>query len=119
MAAMTAASFTVVVTSRVRTGKRKMIRGTLTFGNGVDTYVVAGVPLPDKSKFGFLRTFDDIAINGVNGTLFDYEYRYNKPLHRLQLFGDRATAAAGQPLGEAGAGEAPTARTVNFTAYGW
>lgn len=120
MAAITAGSMTVAITSRVRTGKRKMHRGTLTFGNGVDTYSLTGIPLPDKGKFGFSRVFEDLIVTGVGGGLTDYGYRFNKGIiNRLQLFGDRAAAAAGAPFAEATAAEAPSARTVTFIAYGW
>lgn len=119
MAALTAASFTVAVTSRIRTGKRKMHRGTITFGNGTDTYSTAGIPLPTRDKFGFTRIIEDLAIVGVNGLTADYKYTYNKAAHKLQMFGDRAVAAVGLPLSESAASEAPAARILNFIAYGW
>ena len=121
MPALGAASFTVGITSRVRTGKRKMHRGTLAFGNGVDTYSLTGIPLPAIGKFGFTRVMEELDIVGANGApLADYVYRYNKgPINKLQMFGDRAAAAVGLPLSESAATEAPTARTLTFVAYGW
>ena len=119
MAVLGAASFTVAVTQRTRTGKRKMHRGTIAFGNGVDTYSTTGIPLPTRDKFGFTRILEDLAIVGAGAATADYMYRFNKPGYKLQMFGDRAAAALGLPLSESAASEAPAARTLNFIAYGW
>jgi hypothetical protein len=123
MPALTAASFVTVVQLRQRTGKRKMHRGTLTFGNGADTYSGLGIPLPAKGAFGFVRVLEDLVIDGSGGAVSDYMYRFSKASGpspaKLQLFGDRGAAAAGLPLVEATTAEAPTARTINFVAYGW
>jgi hypothetical protein len=118
MAALTAASFTTVVSLRGRTAKRKMHRGTLTFGNGTDTYPTAGIPLPTRDKFGFTRVIEELIITGNNARTDDYVYRYNKAANKLLMYEEEA-AAAGGPLLECDVAEAPTARTLNYIAYGW
>lgn len=118
MAAFTAANLTVVVSLRGRTAKRKIHRGTLTFGDGALTYPTAGIPLPTKDKFGFSRVIEDLVIVGNNALTTDYMYRYNKAAHKLLMYEEEA-AAAGGPLLECDVAEAPPARTLNYIAYGW
>lgn len=118
MPAIAAANVTVVIQSRVRTGKRKMHRGTITLGDGALTYSTTGIPLPAKGVFGFNRVMEGLDVLGNNARTTDYMYRYNKSAHALMLYEEEA-AAAGGPLLECDTAEAPAARTLDFVAYGW
>ena len=120
MAALTAASWTIVITDRKIEGARRTTYGTLAIP-GTDTYPNDGIPLPDKGKFGFVRQFDGIVFFGVSpaaGTVAEYFTRYDKTNHKMFLYEEEA-AAAGGPLLEADTGEVPGARTWDFVAWGW
>ncbi len=118
MGALTAADVTVVVTETTRVGKKKLLHGTIAFGDGSKTYPTAGVPLPAISSFGLLQQLDVLMIFGINELTTDYVYRYNKSAHKLLMYEEEATAAGG-PLLECDTSEAPAARTLNFFAIGW
>jgi hypothetical protein len=119
MAALTAASWTAVVTSRWIAGGKKHTQGTLALA-GTDTYPDGGIPLPVIGVFGMERDCN-LVIYGVDpaaGTVSDYMPRYDKTNHKLFLFEEEA-AAAGGPLLEADTAEVPGPRTYNFHAFGW
>lgn len=121
MAALTAASFTLAFAPKYDMwieGGVKNVRGTIAFGNGVDTYVTTGIPMPAIGAFGFKTTMRTFEIFGIGGNTSDYLIRYNPATHRLLLYEEEA-AAAGGPLLEADAAEAPAARTYTFLAQGW
>jgi len=117
MAALTAASWTLVITSQWISGQKKHVQGTLALA-GTDTYPTAGVPLPAAGNFGFKRNMDGILIFGNDAKVSDYMTRYNKSAHKLLLYEEEA-AAAGGPLLEADTAEVPGPRTYDFIAWGW
>ena len=117
MAALVAADVTVAVTSRANMGNKKLVFGTLKFGDGAKTYPTGGVPLPAKSKFGFVNVIDALLFMGVNGLTEDYLKGYDKTNHTLQLFEEESTAAGGS-LPECDTSEAPADRTYYFMAVG-
>jgi hypothetical protein len=118
MAALTAASWTVVVQSQSIEGKRKRVVGTLALA-GTDTYPTGGVPLPTKDKFGFKRLIDAVEILGHNaGATTSYVFMYDPTNYKLQIYEEEA-AAAGGPLLECDGAEVPGPRTFNFVARGW
>ncbi len=121
MAAPTAANFTVTIPEfygQRMTDGRKTVVGTLGIGNGTDTYVTGGIPLPAIGAFGMTVTLDSLTIFGVNGLTSDYQATYNKTAHTLQLFEEESTAAGG-PQPECDTAEAPAARVYHFVATGW
>ncbi len=120
MVALTAASWTLTVTTHSIGSKLRTILGTLLLA-GTDTYPNNGIPLPVIGEFGFVRNMDGLAIHGVDptaGTIADYVYRYDATNHKLFVYEEEATAAGG-PLLEADTGEVPGARTLDFIAWGW
>jgi hypothetical protein len=118
MAALTAADITTVISDRRIVGKRKVVRGTIAFGDGALTYPTAGVPLPALSVFGFIRSMDRFEVFGVNERTSDYSVKYG-PANRTLLMYEEEAAAAGGPLLECDTSEAPAARTYSFVAEGW
>ena len=119
MVALAASDVTVTVSERKRGGSGVKIHfGTMAFGDGALTYPTAGVPLPAFGNFGFVREIKDIQITGVNGLTTDYKTMYDKTNNKLLLYEEEAVAAGG-PLPEADAAEAPAARTYSFVAWGW
>ncbi len=117
MPPLAAADVTVTVAERWYAGTKLCTRGSLSFGDGAKTYPAGGVPLPAASQFGFVRAIDDLIITGVNGLASDYQVRYDRANHKLQLFEEESVAAGG-PLPEADGAEAPAARTYFFEAIG-
>lgn len=118
MTALAAADVTVTITDQVIVGKKRLVSGTLAFGNGSLTYTTTGVAMPAISAFGMLRQLDHLVITGVNGLTTDYMVRYNKAAHALLMYEEEASAAGG-PLLECDTSEAPLARTYDFLAIGW
>lgn len=118
MAAIASSDLTVTVTEITRIGKKKMVRGTVAFGDGALTYSTAGIPLPAITSFGFIRQMDTLNLFGINARTTDYMTKYNKSAHKVQLFEEEGTAAGG-PLLECDTSEAPPARTYDFVATGW
>ena len=105
MPAIAAANVTVSVNRRdiVRQGRRKSVRGTLTFGDGALTYSTAGIPLPAVSAFGFVRVMESLNIFGVNERTTDYQVRFGPANKTLLLYEEEAAAATGRAEEEAAA----------------
>jgi len=116
MAAFASTDVTVVVVERKIIGGRRMVVGTMAFGNGALTYPTGGIPLPAIGAFGFVRNISDLNVSGLNGLTTDYLARYDKTNHKLSMFENAAAAGA---FPECDAAEAPAARIYNFTAWGW
>lgn len=119
MAALTAASWTLVLKKRYRKAGRKYAEGTLALA-GTDTYPDNGIPLPAKEKFGFIREMqlDIVGVDATTGTVSQYFPLYDKANHKLFLYEEEATAAGG-PLLECDTAEVPGPRTYDFVAWGW
>jgi len=118
MPAFVATDITVVVQEQSIVGKKKLNRVNITFGDAALTYPTGGIPMPGFAAFGMIRNLEDIVITGVNGLTTDYMTKYDRVNNKLQLFEEEA-AAAGGPLLEADAAEAPAARTYFAQAIGW
>jgi hypothetical protein len=119
MAALTAASWTVVVTNRKlnANSRERVTEGTLALA-GTDTYPTGGVPLPDKGKFGMVRELANLDLFGQAAATTQYLTKYDKTNYKMQFYEEEA-AAAGGPLLEADTAEVPGARTYFFVATGW
>lgn len=118
MPALAASDLTVTVLDQNIVGRKRHIRGTLTFGDGALTYPTGGIPLPGFAAFGFIRNLETLEIYGVNERTTDYMTRYGPTNNTLLLYDEEAVAAGG-PLLEALTSEAPAARTYHFRATGW
>lgn len=118
MAALAASDVTVTISERRIVGKRKVVRGTIAFGDGSLTYPENGVPLPGLSSFGFIRQMDSFKVYGVNELASDYVLQFGPANRTLLMFEEEGTAAGG-PLLECDTSEAPAARTYSFEAIGW
>lgn len=117
MAALTAASWTVVITDRKIQNGYKRIVGTLALA-GVDTYPTGGVPMPTVGNLGFVRNCDRVELVGQPAATTQYMSRYDKTNHKMQLY-EEETVAAGGPLLECDVAEVPGPRTFDFVAEGW
>lgn len=120
MAALSAASWTVVITrEKIQNGYKEVV-GTMAIP-GTDTYPTGGIPLPVAGVFGFRRNMDSLELWGVNVSTTQFYPIWDKANNKLLLAGQTPTAAgAGQlPLDEMDAAEVPGARTWNFRATGW
>lgn len=88
MADLTAADVTIILPAQqrnfVRSPSKQFVLADLTFGDGVDTYPVGGVPLPDKAQFGFKKSIDFGAIEQppANGFI----YKYDRANHKIKIF---------------------------------
>lgn len=118
MAALAASDVTVSISSRRISGRRKIVTGTIAFGDGALTYPTAGVPLPALADFGFKRQMDSFDVVGVNERTTDYVVKFG-PANRTLLMYEEEGTAAGGPLLECDTSEAPAARTYTFVAVGW
>ena len=119
MAALTAASWTLTISSKWRVGRVKYVSGTLLLP-GTDTYPDNGIPLPAKENFGMTAeviAFDCFGVDPTAGTVSEYPTSYDKTNHKLFLYEEEATAAGG-PLLECDTAEVPGARTYNFVMCG-
>lgn len=119
MAALTAASWTLVITKAVRLNRTRVVEGTLAIP-GTDTYPAAGIPLPTKEKFGFRREIRSLEMWGDNVQATMYGWKYDKTNHKLLLYVSHDTAGATTlPMDEEDAAGVPGARTWNFRAEGF
>ena len=118
MTALASTDVTVTIASIKVSGRKKVVDGTITFGDGALTYPTAGVPLPAISAFGFKRNMDSIVFYGVNELTTDYAVKYNPTSHCIIMYEEEGTAAGG-PLLECDTSEAPAARVYSFRAEGW
>lgn len=123
MAAIAGGDVTVTRTESWIEGKKRHVRGTITFGNGSLTYSTAGIPLGTSkadtlAKFGMYRQLDTLEIFGINERTTDYVVRYGPANRTLLMYEEEAAAAAG-PLLECDTSEAPAARTYSYHAIGW
>jgi hypothetical protein len=80
------------VTVTVNVGNREIAGGgagknltlaTVAFGNAALTYPTGGVPLPDKSRFGFHRAIEFAAIQGP---LDGFVYKYDAANHKIKIY---------------------------------
>jgi len=119
MAALTAASWTVVITDNVIAGTppRRSVSGTLALA-ATDTYPTGGIPLPAVAALGLYRNLQELRLTGHLTATTAYKLVVDYVNHKLQVYEEEA-AAAGGPLLEADAAEVPGPRTFNFVATGW
>ena len=80
---------------------------TLTFGDGSLTYPSGGVPLPDKSQFGFKRAIEIGLIEQASANAG--EHRYDRTNHKIRIF-EAGTELTG--------GAAPAARSIKVLFIG-
>lgn len=119
MAALTAASWTVTISTNEIHGRKRRITGTLALA-GTDTYPTGGVPLPAIDKLGMKRQLDAFDITGNNDRTTEYLYRWAKTAHKLLMYVSHDTAGVTTlPMDEEDAAGVPGPRTLNFVAEGW
>lgn len=120
MAALTAASWTVVKTHRRRGNRTKTFEGTMAIP-GTDTYPTGGIPLPTAATFGFLRGLRNLILWGQTGALITkYSVVVDKVANKLQLYVSHDTAGVTTlPQDEEDAAGVPGPRTWNFRAEGF
>lgn len=107
MGALTSADVTVTVASRNREiaggGAGKNITlATIAFGDGAKTYPTGGVPLPDKSQFGYLK---EIAAGFIEGPPANgFVYKFDQANHKVKIFTQGfTTGSTGAAVNENGA----------------
>jgi len=118
MTAIASTDVTITISKRQVMGRKLIVDGTITFGDGALTYPTKGVPLPAITAFGFKRNMDSLVVYGVNELTTDYAVKYNPTSHCLIMYEEEGTAAGG-PLLECDTSEAPAARVYSFRAEGW
>lgn len=119
MAALTAASWTVVITHKRRGNRTKVHEGTMAIP-GTDTYPAAGIPLPAFGKFGFVRDLRTLVLWGDNVQATQYLASVDKANNKLKLYVSHDTAGVTTlPMDEEDTAGVPGARTWNFRAEGW
>ncbi len=90
MAALTASDVTVTLSHRDRdvvpppAGRKMFQLPTITVGDGVKTYPAGGIPMPDKSQFGFKRELQFVSIEQPPGNGFFY--KYDRANNKLKIF---------------------------------
>lgn len=117
MAALTAASWTIVITDRVIHDKEKTVRGTMEIP-GTDTYPTGGIPLPTKEKFGMYGDLQKFTMHAHDSQTTGFAASWDKTNNKLQLYGDRASAANDSLL-EIPNTDVPGPRVWRFEAQGW
>lgn len=117
MAALTANSWTVVITDRHIHHKERIVYGTMAIP-AVDTYPTGGIPLPTKDKFGFVATLNSLILTGHDSLTDSFTVSFDKTNNKLQLYGDQAAASL-DSLDETPNTDVPGPRTWNFVARGW
>lgn len=117
MAALTAASWTIVILDRVIQAKRRVVRGTMEIP-AIDTYPTGGIPLPTKDKFGFYGEIQKFTMHAHDPQTTGFVVSWDKTNHKLQLYGDRASAANDSLL-EVPSTDVPGPRIWRFEAEGW
>ena len=93
MAALTAASWTVTITSNEIMGRKRRVTGTLLLA-GTDTYPTGGVPMPAIGLFGMKRQLDSLTVFGQASSITQYTPSYDKTNHKMQLYVSHDTAGA-------------------------
>ena len=73
---------TVAVTERRIEGRKKINRGTITFGNGILAIAPGGVPLPLLSAFGFISELATLELSPSDDNSLQ-PYVYNATSNRL------------------------------------
>jgi hypothetical protein len=122
MADLTASDVTVAIGPKERDmgGRsltKRMVAGTIAFGDGVSTYPANGVPLPAIGNFNMVREIGRIFIEPPVDAL---EYRYDAANHSIRMYQYVTGAASGDPAAaELSAGvDAVAAVTLGFMALG-
>lgn len=119
MAALTAASWTIVLKETSIKGTKKEVRGTMAIP-GTDTYPTGGIPLPAIAKFGFYRQMDSLVLFGQASAITKYGTSFDKTNHTLQLYVSHDTAGVTTlPQDEEDSSGVPGARTWDWVAKGW
>lgn len=117
MAALTAASWTIVITDKYIRGRERQVRGTMEIP-GTDTYPTGGIPLPTKEKFGFYGEVQKLTLEAHDPQTTGFAVSWDKTNNKLQLYGDRAVAANDSLL-ETPNTDVPGPRVWRFEAKGW
>lgn len=117
MAALTANSWTVVITERHIHQKERVVHGTMEIP-AADTYPTGGIPLPAIAKFGMVGVLRSLSLQGHDSLTDSFVVSFDRTNHKLQLYGDPAAAAA-DSLDEVPNTDVPGPRTWSFTARGW
>ena len=117
MAALAAASWTVVITNRAIQNRQRVIQGTMEIP-GTDTYPTGGIPLPTIDKFGMVRNLDSLILMGHDSLTTGFASSWDKTNHKLQLYGD-AASGADDSLPQVPNTDVPGPRTWRFEAKGW
>lgn len=103
MADLAATNVAVTVNSRDRevagaAAGKNMTLATIVFGDGSLQYRTGGVPMPDKSKFGFHKIIDFVSVEQpvANGFVYKFDRTNNKLKIFTQGFTTGGTAAGGE-----------------------
>ena len=125
---------TVAVTERRIEGRRKVNRGTITFGNSILAMPMGGIPLPLLSAFGFISEMAtlDLAPSDDNSL---QPYVYNATTNRLvpldtdmspeveaklsQIPPGPTATVVGTTAATTGSEDRPLQTVLNFIATGW
>ena len=73
---------TVTVTERQIVRQKKIVRGTISFGNGILAVAPGGVPLPQISAFGYIRQIDNLELYPSDDNSLQ-PYTWNSTSNRL------------------------------------
>lgn len=125
---------TVAVTERRIEGRKKVNRGTITFGDSFLAMPVGGIPLPRLSAFGFISEMQTLTLSPTDDNSLQ-PYVYNATSNRLvpldtdmspevegkvnELNAHTTGAGAGATASTTGAEDRPLTTVLNFVATGW
>jgi hypothetical protein len=119
MAALASTDVTVVISDKKVIRTKRIVTGTIAFGDGALTYPTGGVPLPAVGILGLVRNVDSFEIDGSNVVATEYLLRYDKTNHKLAMYLYDGASAGKATFEQAANTYTPAARTYNFTAIGW
>ena len=79
----------------VPSGPKKIVMATVAFGDGSLTYPTGGVPLPDKSVFGFKKQIQMGIIEDPYNGVATYFHRYDSTNHKIKIAISGTNATSG------------------------
>lgn len=125
---------TVTVTERLIQGRKRIHRGTITFGNSILGMPMGGVPLPRISAFGMLRELATLELSPSDDNSLQ-PYVYNSTSNRLvpldtdmspevegklsQVPPGVVSSVIGNIAATSGSEDRPTQTVLNYVATGW
>ncbi len=113
-----ASDITVVITEVVFERRKKTVRGTLSFGNGVDMLPPDGLPRPTLTQLSLIRQLDELRLYPDDGST-PQTVEYQQTDNKILFPGALSEQLADGTLQGGSDGEIPLKTTLRFVAVRW